>query len=157
MTAFTPADGVTPRWRKLADLVESLQPGDGITFADALAALDEPGLERQALHGAMRQAAYNLERGGSRTVAARSGYGWVVLNPQQTMSVAESHRKRAHNQVKSSMRKLDSADAHRAELSQDEREALDRAKAATQALEGLLGRRRRTFQELAGEMKQITG
>lgn len=156
MTAFTPADGVTPRWRKLADLVQSLQPGDGIAFIDAVSALDEPDLTRHQLHSAMREAAHHLEREGNRTVAARSGYGWVVLDARQTVSVAESHRRRAHNQVRASLRKLGSADAYRGELSQDERAALDRAKSATQMLEGLLGRRRRSFGELTGDDRQIS-
>lgn len=147
---FKPADGVTPRWRKLANLVESLNPGDGISFNDAFDALGED-VSRETLQAAMREASVKLEKQGGRSVAARGNYGWVVLTAAQTIDQANRHRQKAQQQVKRGLTRIGSAQAHRNELEQADRERADREQSALNFVDAVMGKRKKSIAEIVAE------
>jgi hypothetical protein len=126
---FEPIDGVTPRWRKLYDLVLSREVGDEITYREAVETLDLPGgstrRNRAVAQNAMRDAQCHLENQGQRTVGTRMNFGWVVLDGQRELQQVDRRLVKTSRAAGRTLRGVKALGTRREELSQFERERLD--------------------------------
>lgn len=149
MQPFQPADGVQARWVKLAELVRSKEPNHEITYHEAQEALD--GVTRGQAQVAMREAQKHLEDEGSLTVGVRPNFGWVVLRAAAHIDESERYGRRVRNAARTSIRKLRPAIGRREELSQFERQALDRSLARGNAVLHLTGRSPKPLDDLLAQ------
>lgn len=144
-TPFTPADGHTPRWRKLYDLITTRQPGDEITYREARDLLD---CDLHTAQSAMRDAIRRLERDGQLTVKTVERFGWVVLNPAGELDQVDRRLTKTRRAAGRAARGAGAVEGRRDQLSQFERERLDRMKRAALAVGELTSRRRSSLAEL---------
>lgn len=124
---FEPIDGVTPRWRKLYDLVLGRTVGDEITYREALEVLDLDNTRRNraVAQNAMRDAQRHLENHGERTVGTRVNFGWVVLDGQRELHQVDRRLVKTSRAAGRTLRGVKALGNRREELSQFERERLD--------------------------------
>ena len=128
---FEPADGVTPRWQKLYDLVMTRDVGDEVTYREAHEVVD---MSWQGLHSrnlatvqeAMREAMAHLEKDGERTVGTRARFGWVVLDASRELQQVDRRLTKTRRAADRTVRGTKALITRRGELSQFERERLDR-------------------------------
>jgi hypothetical protein len=139
---FEPADGVTPRWQKLYDLVTSREVGGEVTYREALEVLDLPRT-REGLAVAqqsMRSAVARLEQAKERTVATVPKFGWVVLDAQREVQQVDRRLVKTRRAAGRVVRGVSAMSNRREELSQFERERLDRIGHAARAALEITGR-----------------
>lgn len=150
---FEPADGVTPRWQKLYNLVLNREVGDEITYREAHEVV---GLDWQGLHGknlptvqeAMRDAMARLEKNGERTVGTRPKFGWVVLDATRELQQVDRRLTKTRRAAGRTVRGSKALSTRRGELSQFERERLDRIAHAASMAAQMTGRRGMNLDDL---------
>lgn len=142
---FQPADGETPRWRKLYDLVISKQLNEEITYREAVDLLD---CDLRAAQVAMRETTKRLEQDGQQSIRTVPNFGWVVMRAAEHLNESERHLRKTRNSARRAHRKITAIDGRRSELSQFERERADRLKLTANAAAELTGRRRLSLTEL---------
>jgi hypothetical protein len=153
---FEPADGISPRWQKLYDLVMSRKVGDEVTYREALDLLQLPRTDRglKVAQDAMRDAQHRLEQRGERTVGTVAKFGWIVLDAQKELQQVDRRLVKTRRAAGRTLRGAKALGTRRGELSQFERERLDRlSRAATMATE-ITGRRSMSVTDLK---RQIEG
>lgn len=154
---FEPIDGVTPRWKKLYDLVMGRKVGDEITYREALEVLGLPRTDR-GLHIAqqtMRTTMEHLERDGHSLLGNVAKFGWVVLDPQRELQQTDRRVTKTRRAAGRAVRGVGSLNNRRDELSQFERERLDWiSRSANLAMTASSRRGRKTTEEL---LKMIEG
>lgn len=125
---FQPADGVTPRWKKLYDLVMSRDVGDEVTYREAIELL---GFTRKTDHTlkltqkAMRDAQAHLEKDGARTIGTVAKFGWIVLDPQKELDQVERRLVKTRRAAGRVVRGGKALSGRREELTQFQRQRLD--------------------------------
>lgn len=124
---FDPADGVTPRWKKLYDLVTSRNVGEEITYREVLDLLSLPRNDygRKVAQNAMRDAQHKLEQRGERTVGTVAKFGWKVLDAVRELDQVDRRLVKTRRAAGRTIRGAKALDTRRGELSQFERERLD--------------------------------
>lgn len=148
---FEPLDGVTPRWRKLYDLVIGRAVGEEITYreaADTLGLSSPNGRNRAILQQAMRDAQHHLEKEGSRTVGTRVNFGWVVLDGQRELQQVDRRLVKTRRAAGRTLRGAKALGTRREELSQFERERLDSITRSATLAGQLIGRRSMDLDQL---------
>lgn len=152
MTAFKPKDGLQSRWKYCYELVTSVQSGDGIQGQEVMEACHcdwDEALE------AMRIAREKLNRDGELSVRTVTKYGWIKLHPGEQLKQGEQHSNRAKKAMTKAVRSLNPADSHREELTQSERDNLDRSKARYSVLAQLHRGRKLDLDDLERKSKKI--
>lgn len=147
---FEPADGVTPRWRKLFDLVTSRNVGDEVTYREATDLLNLPRNDRgvKIAQDAMRDAMRHLEIQGERTVGNVKRFGWIVLDAQRELQQVDRRLVKTRRAAGRTLRGSKALDTRRGELSQFERERLDRISRSALMATQITGRRGMSISEL---------
>jgi hypothetical protein len=95
VNAFQPI-GPQARWRVIYEQLRKTGTGGVITYAQLGKALSlDPDKERHIIQMAMRRAADELEREDNHTVAAVPNEGYRVVEPQEHLTLARRHQKKA--------------------------------------------------------------
>jgi len=123
---FEPADGLRPRWQYCYDLVVERNINDEITRREVM---DMLACDWATAGAAMGQAKVHLEEDGRLSVRTVPKFGWVVMRAGEHLAEADREARSGHRKLKAGYRKLSAIDHRRGELSQFEREAVDRRKA----------------------------
>lgn len=144
---FEPADGISPRWQKLYDLVISKQVDEEISYREAMAVLDVADL--RMTQAAMREARHHLEKNGERTVGTVARFGWVVLRADRELQQVDRQLTKTRRAAGRTVRGAVALNSRREELSQFERERLDRTLRSATVAAQVTGRRSMT------ELKQL--
>lgn len=148
-TPFEPADGIKGRARQLAELVESRQPGDEVTYAEAMELLD---CELTQVQAAMNGARKILEDGKARSVRTVERFGWIVMDARANLDEVDRRRKRASRATTRAVRLLNATP--RDELSQIERQRADFQSRQLVGARSLYDRTSKPFAELQKESKK---
>ena len=125
---FEPIDGVTPRWKKLFDLVTERKIGEEVTYREATDLLDLGPQTRRTLkivQEAMREAQRHLENQGERTVGTVARFGWIILDAQRELRQVERRLVKTRRAAGRVIRGGKALGTRREELSQFERQRLD--------------------------------
>lgn len=148
---FEPADGVAPRWQKLYDLVVTRNVGDEVTYREAMDVLALPRT-REGLttaQQAMRKAMARLEQAKERTVGTVPKFGWIILDAQREVQQVDRRLIKTRRAAGRVLRGVSAMDNRRDELSQFDRERLDRIGHAARAAIEITGRAKKIgFPEL---------
>jgi hypothetical protein len=148
---FEPVDGVSPRWRKLADLVSAKNVGDEVTYREAGEALGFMQLTDRTLRivqAAMRDTQKNLEARGERTVGTVARFGWIVLDASKELQQVNRRLAKTRRAAGRVIRGASALNSRREELSQFERERLDRVVFSAQMAAEVSGRRSSNISDL---------
>jgi hypothetical protein len=147
---FEPADGVTPRWKKLFDLVRTKEVGSEVTYREAIAelGLSPSDRSRKIAQSAMRDAVAHLEKEGERTIGTRVNFGWVILDAQRELQQVDQRLVKTRRAAGRTVRGVQALNMRRDELSQFERERLDRTGRAAMMAREITGRHRPRMGEL---------
>lgn len=147
---FAPADGLTPRWKKLYDLVLTRDVGDEVTYGEALELL---GFKRKTpttlalTQQAMRDAQRHLENDGERTVGTVAKFGWIVLSAPREVDQIERRMVKTRRAAGRVSRGVRAANNRRDELSPFERQRLDLAGHAARIASEATGRNGLTLEK----------
>ena len=153
---FQPADGVTPRWQKLYDLVLSREVGDEVTYAEAIELL---GFARKTDHSlkvvqeSMRTAQRHLERHGERTVGTVARFGWVVLDASRELQQVDRRLIKTKRAAQRTVRGAKALNTRRDELSQFERVKLDYVSRSAEMAAQIAGRQKVNIDELRKQIE----
>jgi hypothetical protein len=148
---FEPADGVSPRWQKLADLVNSKDVGGELTYREAGEALGFDRLNERTLRitqSAMRDAQKNLEAQGQRTVGTVARFGWIILDASRELQQVDRRLAKTRRAAGRTIRGASALNNRREELSQFERERLDRVAFSARMAVEVSGRRSSKISDL---------
>lgn len=148
---FEPLDGVTPRWKKLFDLVMNREVGDEVTYREAAEVLGFDRLTDRSLkitQESMRDAQRHLENQGERTVGTIVRFGWVILDAQRELQQVDRRLIKTRRAASRTLRGARALGTRREELSQFERERLDRISLSAQMAGQIAGRRSMRLEEL---------
>lgn len=137
---FAPADGEKARWRYCYDLVVTREPNEQIIVQEICELLQ---CDEKAAWAAMRDAKAHLESDGQRSVRTVPRFGWIVMRPGEHITAAEQYERKSRRGLGRGIRVLVAVAGRRDELSQFEREAVDRKTAQLSAVRELMGRRRK--------------
>lgn len=148
---FETADGVSPRWQKLRDLVLSRAVGDQITYGDAMDVLCTDS--RRVAQQAMRDAVHHLEKAGERTVATVARFGWVVVDSQRELAQVERRLTKTRRAAARTSRGASALATRRGELSQFDRQRLDEITRAAAVASRVAGRRALNMEDLRKEIE----
>lgn len=152
---FQPADGVTPRWKKLYDLVIGREVGDEVTYREAI---DLLGFDRKTdrtlkvTQNAMREAVAHLEKDGQRTVGVVKNFGWIILDPTKELQQVDRRLTKTRRAAGRVVRGANALSTRRGELSQFEREKLDQVSRAGQMAAQISGRKRLDLESLRKQL-----
>lgn len=148
---FEPADGVTARWKKLHDLVLTKKVGEELTYREAMEVLKLDPADPRSLpvvQQAMRDAQAHLEKGGERTVGTVARFGWIVLDAQRELQQADRRMVKTRRAAGRVTRAVEALGNRREELSQFERERLDRLRHSATMVAHVTGRRKMDLDQL---------
>lgn len=148
---FEPADGATPRWQKLRDLVRTKEVGQEVTYREAaeLLGLDHRDRDQLAtIQGAMRDAVARLEKAGERTVSTVARFGWVVLDAQREVGQVDRRLTKTRRAAGRTLRGIGALNTRRGELSQFDRERLDWMDRSARIAEQAASKKRRGIGEI---------
>lgn len=147
---FEPIDGVTPRWKKLHDLVLTREVGNEVTYREALELLSLPRNDKglKIVQESMRDAQRHLEQAGERTVGTVARFGWVVLDVQRELQQVDRRLIKTRRAASRTVRGATALNTRRGELSQFERERLDRVMHSARVSEQIAGRKKPTMDDL---------
>jgi hypothetical protein len=134
---FQPADGVQARWRYCYDLALTRDPRDQITLQEVMELLD---CTRQAAIQAMDEARAHLEADGKGSLITVENFGWIIPTAADMLRLTEKRDRKTFRQSRRTTRIIDAVP--RTELTQFERQALDRLSANHVRLQELKSRRR---------------
>jgi hypothetical protein len=148
---FEPIDTV-PRWQKLYDLVMARNAGDEVTYGEAIDLLGLTGRRAadalKIAQDTMRTAVAHLEKGGQRTVGTVTRFGWIVLDAQRELNQVDRRLVKTRRAAGRTLRGAQALGTRREELSQFERERLDRMTRAARMTTEITGRKASTMEGL---------
>jgi hypothetical protein len=95
MNTFQPI-GKQARWRTIYQLLHEASADTLITYDEIAEALTlDPSTDRHAIQMAMRRATQELEREDNRTVDVIPNKGYRIAEPQEHLSLARRHQRKA--------------------------------------------------------------
>jgi phage shock protein A len=111
--AFEPV-GDRARWRVLYELLVPLQVGGVLTYDEMATALGlDPRTDRRTVQLAMRRAAQELLEVHKRAVDVIPNEGYRIVEPEQHLSLARRHQRKAGNALVRGQSKVVNVDYNR--------------------------------------------
>lgn len=121
MTALFEPKGEKPEWRVLYDdLLEGMEPGQVVSFADLDRVLGRPF---SANRGPLYRARKELGAARHRWLEAVPGAGYRVIDASEHVRVARSHKRKGQRQLHTAVTVLNATDVGR--LTEPERDHFD--------------------------------
>ena len=157
---FEPADGATPRWQKLHDLVLTKKVNDEVTYREAAEALGFASMTDRVLRivqAAMRDAVKNLEKRGNLTLATVAKFGWVVLTPERELQQVDRRVVKTRRAAGRALRGGDALNTRRDQLSTFDRDRLDGLRRSAMMAAQVTGTRGMDLNELKNMIEGAKG
>ncbi len=137
---FRPADGETARWRRVDEYLDARKrPGELISFREIQDLLD---IDKATAASVIHQVRIQREKAAKPTLVTMRGAGWLLARPDQELDEDSRRHERLLTTAESRIRLLGSLQRRRAELTDDERRAVDFKLAQAAAQATVLGSRK---------------